>query len=85
ARLIAQDIVARRHAPGAHLSEEALAAGYEVSRTPVRGALRLLAAQGLITHRPNSGYTVAEDAALASPAITGAGPTQDELYRRLIA
>ncbi|PWY50491.1 GntR family transcriptional regulator [Achromobacter sp. RW408] len=85
ARLIAQDIVARRHAPGAHLSEEALAAGYEVSRTPVRGALRLLAAQGLITHRPNSGYTVAENAALASPAITGAGPTQDELYRRLIA
>lgn len=85
ARLIAQDIVARRYAPGTHLSEEALAAGYEVSRTPVRGALRLLATQGLITHRPNSGYTVAEDAAQASPAIAGAGPTQDELYRRLIA
>ncbi|MCZ8407146.1 GntR family transcriptional regulator [Achromobacter dolens] len=85
ARLIAQDIVARRHAPGAHLSEEALAASYEVSRTPVRGALRLLATQGLITHRPNSGYTVAENAAQASPAIAGAGPTQDELYRRLIA
>lgn len=85
ARLIAQDIVARRYAPGAHLSEEALAASYEVSRTPVRGALRLLATQGLITHRPNSGYTVAENAAQASPAIAGAGPTQDELYRRLIA
>lgn len=85
ARLIAQDIVARRYAPGAHLSEEALAASYEVSRTPVRGALRLLATQGLITHRPNSGYTVAENAAKASPAIAGAGPTQDELYRRLIA
>ena len=84
ARLIAQDIVARRYAPGAHLSEEALAAGYEVSRTPVRGALRLLATQGLITHRPNSGYTVAENAALATPAIAGAGPTQNELYRRLI-
>lgn len=85
ARLIAQDIVARRYAPGAHLSEEALAASYEVSRTPVRGALRLLATQGLIKHRPNSGYTVAENAAQASPAIAGAGPTQDELYRRLIA
>ncbi|MFP3744842.1 GntR family transcriptional regulator [Achromobacter sp. SIMBA_011] len=85
ARLIAQDIVARRYAPGAHLSEEALAASYEVSRTPVRGALRLLATQGLITHRPNSGYTVAENVAQASPAIAGAGPTQDELYRRLIA
>jgi len=84
ARLIAQDILARRYAPGTHLSEEALAAGYEVSRTPVRGALKLLATQGLITHRPNSGYTVADTAALPPLAITGAGPTQQELYRRLI-
>ncbi|MBB1629041.1 GntR family transcriptional regulator [Achromobacter sp. UMC71] len=84
ARLIAQDIVTRRYMPGTHLSEEALAAGYEVSRTPVRGALKLLATQGLITHRPNSGYTVADNAALADAAIAGAGPTQQELYRRLI-
>ncbi len=84
ARHIAQDIVARRHQPGDHLSEETLAAAYEVSRTPVRGALRLLAAQGLITHRPNSGYTVAEHAAGSAPAIEGAGPSQDELTRRLI-
>ncbi|CAB3675203.1 GntR family transcriptional regulator [Achromobacter pestifer] len=83
ARHIAEDIVARRHRPGDHLSEEALAAAYEVSRTPVRGALRLLAAKGLITHRPNSGYTVADNAATA-PAIEGASPTQNELYRRLI-
>ncbi|MGV2862863.1 GntR family transcriptional regulator [Achromobacter sp. ESBL13] len=86
ARHIAEDIVARRHEPGAHLSEETLAAAYEVSRTPVRGALRLLAAQGLITHRPNSGYTVSDQAAAAAapPAIEGAGPTQEELTRRLI-
>lgn len=84
ARHIAQDIAARRYAPGDHLSEEALAAGYEVSRTPVRGALRLLAAQGLISHRPNSGYTVADNAPAAAAAIEGAGPTLDELYRRLI-
>lgn len=88
ARLIAQDIVAGRHAPGDHLSEEALGTTYEVSRTPVRGALRLLAAQGLITHRPNSGYTVAEhaakQAATQAPAIEGAGPSQEELTRRLI-
>ncbi len=84
ARLIAQDIVARRYTPGTHLSEEALAAGYQVSRTPVRGALKLLATQGLITHRPNSGYTVADNAVLADAAITSTGPTQQELYRRLI-
>ncbi|MBB1592442.1 GntR family transcriptional regulator [Achromobacter sp. UMC46] len=84
ARHIAEDIVARRHRPGDHLSEEALAAAYKVSRTPVRGALRLLAAQGLITHRPNSGYTVADNATAGAPLIEGAGPTQNELYRRLI-
>lgn len=84
ARHIAQDIAAGRHAPGDHLSEEALAADHEVSRTPVRGALRLLAAQGLILHRPNSGYTVADNAAAAAAPIEGAGPTLDELYRQLI-
>lgn len=85
ARHIAEDIVAGRYTPGDHLSEEALAADYKVSRTPVRGALRLLATQGLITHRPNSGYTVAAHGAAALPEIEGAGPTQDELYRRLIS
>lgn len=84
ARLIAEDIVAGRHAPGDHLSEETLGAAYEVSRTPVRGALRLLAAQGLITHRPNSGYTVAAHGAAQAPAIEGAGPSLEELTRRLI-
>ncbi|NMK47715.1 GntR family transcriptional regulator [Achromobacter sp. Bel] len=84
ARHIAEDIVARRYPPGDHLSEEALAAAYKVSRTPVRGALRLLAAQGLITHRPNSGYTVADNAAAGAPLFESTGPTQNELYRRLI-
>ncbi|KOF54256.1 MULTISPECIES: GntR family transcriptional regulator [unclassified Achromobacter] len=84
ARQIARDIVGGRHRPGEHLSEETLAASYGVSRTPVRGALRLLAGQGLIRHRPNSGYTVAEHVAGQPPAIEGAGPTQEELYRRLI-
>ena len=84
ARHVAEDIVARRYLPGDHLSEETLAAAYKVSRTPVRGALRLLAAQGLITHRPNSGYTVADNAAAGTLLIESAGPTQNELYRRLI-
>ncbi|ANY16134.1 GntR family transcriptional regulator [Bordetella pseudohinzii] len=83
ARQIADDIAAGRHAVGDHLSEEALAKAYAVSRTPVRGALALLAAQGLITHRPNSGYTVAALTAQA-PLPRLQGPTQAELYRRLI-
>ncbi len=83
ARQIADDIAAGRHPVGEHLSEEALAKRYAVSRTPVRGALALLAAQGLIAHRPNSGYTVAALTAQA-PLPSLRGPTQAELYRRLI-
>ncbi|AZY49160.1 GntR family transcriptional regulator [Bordetella avium] len=85
ARQIAEDLAGGRYAPGDHLTEASLARHYAVSRTPVRGALKLLAAQGLITHRRHSGYTAA---ALApdrpAPRIQGKGPTQGELYRRLI-
>jgi DNA-binding GntR family transcriptional regulator len=46
--------------PGAKLSEEELAATIGVSRTPVREALRLLAASGLVDHRPHTKATVAK-------------------------
>ncbi len=43
-----------------HLSEESLARRYQVSRTPVRAALKLLAGEDFIESRPNSGYYVKE-------------------------
>lgn len=47
-------------APGARITEEALAERFGVSRTPVREALRMLAREALLDHRPNTGYSVAE-------------------------
>lgn len=47
------------YAPDAPLPEESLAAEFEVSRVPVREALRRLAAEGLVTLTPRQGAVVA--------------------------
>lgn len=46
--------------PGVHLGQMQLAAQFEASRVPVREALKLLAAEGLISHDPNRGFFVLE-------------------------
>lgn len=45
-------------APGARLTEQALAKQYGVSRTPIRRVLDRLAHDGLVTINPNSGASV---------------------------
>lgn len=52
-------ITSGERAPGAHLTEIALAREFGVSRTPVRAALRGLADEGLVTIEPNRGAFVA--------------------------
>jgi len=47
-------------APGHHLVELELCRIFDVSRTPVRGALKLLAAQGVLTARAGRGYVLAK-------------------------
>ncbi|WP_084536446.1 GntR family transcriptional regulator [Azospirillum halopraeferens] len=56
---LADDIVDGRLPPGTRLEEQELARRFRVSRTPVREALRLLAATGLVEHQPNRGAAVA--------------------------
>jgi len=46
--------------PGAKLNERELAERLHVSRTPLREALKLLTAEGLVEHLPNRGAQVAQ-------------------------
>lgn len=53
-------ILDNSYSPGSPLPEEALAAQLNVSRVPVREALRRLAAEGLVVLKPRQGATVIE-------------------------
>jgi DNA-binding GntR family transcriptional regulator len=58
--LIEQEILTFKLRPGARLDEMRLATHYGTSRTPVREALRQLAASGLVELRPHRGAVVAQ-------------------------
>jgi DNA-binding GntR family transcriptional regulator len=57
---LAARIINRDLAPGTPLDEHALARDFAVSRTPIREALRLLAASGLVDQRPHATALVAK-------------------------
>lgn len=50
----------RQLAPGEWIDEKALAAGWQISRTPLREALKVLAAEGLVELVPKRGCRVVE-------------------------
>src|SRR5437588_3123384 len=58
ALLIEEAIVSGELEPGSVLRQEQLSAQYAVSRTPVREALRRLAALGLVSFEANRGFRV---------------------------
>lgn len=53
-------IVNGKLAPGDHLVEEELAKGFNVSRTPIREAIRKLELEGLVKRSPRRGVVVRE-------------------------
>ncbi len=53
-------IYAHELAPGTWVDEQALAIEYGISRTPLREALKVLAAEGLVTLKPRRGCYVTE-------------------------
>lgn len=57
---LADDIISGRLPPGTSLDEVELANRFQVSRTPVREALRQLSASGLVVHRAHRGAVVME-------------------------
>ncbi len=57
---IRQRIYNGRYAPGIRLIERDLAAEFDVSRLPIREALRMLREEGLVTERPTRGLVVRE-------------------------
>ncbi|SJM71060.1 GntR family transcriptional regulator [Gulosibacter sp. 10] len=59
ARRLREAILEGGFAPGSRLRQEELAERFEASRVPVREALRLLEAEGLVTNVPNKGSWVA--------------------------
>jgi DNA-binding GntR family transcriptional regulator len=53
-------LFARQLAPGEWIDEKALAANWQISRTPLREALKVLAAEGLVELVPQRGCRVVE-------------------------
>jgi DNA-binding GntR family transcriptional regulator len=64
--------------PGHHLVELDLCQAFDVSRTPIRGALKLLAADGAVTSRAGRGFVLAR-----LPADAGDDPGEDKEDQRL--
>ena len=60
AEQIRQFVARGKLAPGVRLGQSELAAQFDASRMPVREALKLLTAEGILIHDPNRGFFVAE-------------------------
>lgn len=89
----------RQLAPGEWIDEKALASNWQISRTPLREALKVLAAEGLVELVPQRGCRVVElsdddadqlfpvmallEGRCAFEATRNAGPADQGLLRRL--
>ncbi|MBE2259525.1 MAG: GntR family transcriptional regulator [Candidatus Accumulibacter sp.] len=60
AERLRQRIFSHELPPGTRIDEQALTVAYGISRTPLREALKVLAAEGLVTLRPRRGCFVTE-------------------------
>ena len=58
ARTLKDRVLNGTYEPGQRLNEIDISESLDVSRTPVRSALSILAAEGLLDYVPNSGYVV---------------------------
>ena len=78
-------IVSGEIAPGAKLSEPAIARRFGVSRAPVREAIRRLQERGLVTYVANQGARVAEPSAAEFLALLDVREATEGMAARLAA
>lgn len=71
--------------PGERLTEQALTREYEVSRVPLREALRILATEGLISLSPHRGAMVAELSEKELRELFGVRSAIEEFAARALA
>ena len=82
---IEAEILSGARPPGSAIDEKALAASFKASRTPVREALMLLAAQGLVHIAPRSGIYVRRPTAAELAALLEALGEIEATIARLAA
>jgi DNA-binding GntR family transcriptional regulator len=85
ARRLGSEIISGEVAEGVRLTEQSLTQRFEVSRTPVRGALRLLAKYKFVRSESSGGFVVCDGAAgRRLPSLAKHGETAEGLYHTLI-
>ena len=57
-RILREGVLSGQFEPGARMHQEQLSSMLNISRTPIREALGMLANQGLLVYEPNRGYSV---------------------------
>src|SRR5438309_739868 len=82
---IRERILGGRFAPGARLAEEPLSEELGVSRMPVREALRLLSAEGIVVLEPRRGASVASHTPEQVQELVEVRATLEGLNARLAA
>ncbi|MBC7957529.1 MAG: GntR family transcriptional regulator, partial [Cytophagales bacterium] len=82
---IEAEILSGTRPPGSPIDEKALAASFHASRTPVREALMLLSAQGLVHIAPRSGIYVRRPSAAELAALLEALCEIESTLARLAA
>lgn len=85
ARSIRDWVLDGTYGPGARLNEIEAARRLGVSRTPVRGALAVLAAEGLLEYLPNSGYVVRQYSAKEIEGVYEVRSVLEGLAARTVA
>ena len=85
ARRLGSEIISGEVPEGLRLTEQSLTDRFKVSRTPVRGALRLLAKYKFVRSESNGGFVVCDGAAgRRLPSVAKHGASSEGLYRTLI-